>query len=1104
MKNIFQIVRALALITALAPAAAQALTNGLALTPQMGWNDWNSYGCGISENAVTNTAAIMAANGMKAAGYQYVNVDDCWATTARDSNGVVVVNTSKFPRGLKTVADFVHSKGLKFGLYTDHGTNTCSSSNPVGSYGYEYLDAMTYAQFGADYLKNDSCKLPVTDVPYDDYFRMADGLMKSGRQIFTSLCPNAAHYEYWSPDVGNSWRTTGDIHASFSSMLGRIDPNSKSAYLAGPGRWNDPDMLEVGNGEFATNFVAAQTHFSMWCIMAAPLLAGNNLTTMSAQTLQILTNAEAIAVDQDPAGEQGIRVAGSAPSGEVWSKPLGYDFTTRAVVLLNRSTNAATNITCYWTNLALQPGSATVRDLWSHADLGTFTGSFTATVPPFGSRLLKIVGTPVSPPPLGTNYLSDLQPIYAYTGFGTLTKDKSINGNTITLSGIPYSKGIGTHAIGGHEFNLGGICSRFISDIGVDDEVGSNGSVIFQVFADGTKIYDSGIMTGGSATRTVDLDVTGVRRLTIGVTDTGNDVTGNRNSNDHADWAGARVIVTNTTPLVPRAPAGLVATAGNQITLAWNPALAAISYNVKRTTSSAGPFTTITNVPLPTFTDGSVTVGSNYFYVVSALNSFGEGPNSPPIAVTACNSPATPANVTATGSNSAIVVKWNAVSGATSYSVSRFTSGTPPVTVAIVTSTNFTDTNIVGGAIYFYLVAAANACGQSAFSAFVPGSVSGPPSAPGALTASPGDSKITLAWNGSADSFNVKRSLTSGGPYAVIAMNVLVATFLDLPLTNGTTYYYVVSGVNALGESADSAQASATPNTNFIGGLVAWLNFDDGTASDASGYGNSGTLFNGAAIVTDPQRGKVLALDGTSAYVDLGADASLDLSGADQATIAAWVKPAVTKNHNSIVTKGEWKDCYSLLIKGDTLPPNLLWTGNDTPVFSGAAVPLGAWTHVAVTINTNLATFYINGQVSGAANQDRGGPIDNTTNDVCIGREQYSGSLPAGRWFFNGLIDDVRIYRRTLTQAEIQNVMYPPWAAPARISFVSMDGSNLILGGTNGMPGGMYYVLASTHLALPLSNWVPIATNFCDGNGAFTFTNPVPAGPVQFYRLQLP
>src|SRR5215475_13081381 len=159
-------------------------------------------------------------------------------------------------------------------------------------------------------------------------------------------------------------------------MLGRIDPNSKSAYLAGPGRWNDPDMLEVGNGEFASNLTAAQTHFTMWCIMAAPLIMGNDVTAMSSGTLAILTNNEAIAVDQDPAGEQGERVAGIVDSAEVWSKPLGYDFTTRAVAFLNRDTNNPATITVYWTNLAFQPGTgATVRDLWTHQDLGNFTNS---------------------------------------------------------------------------------------------------------------------------------------------------------------------------------------------------------------------------------------------------------------------------------------------------------------------------------------------------------------------------------------------------------------------------------------------------------------------------------------------------------------------------------------------------------------------------------------------------------------------------------------------------------------------------------------------------------------------------------------------------------
>ena len=786
---------------------------------------------------------------------------------------------------------------------------------------------------------------------------------------------------------------------------------------------------------------------------------------------------------------------------------MGYDFTTRAVALFNRTTNDA-SITCYWTNLALQAGAATVRDLWAHTDLGTFTNSFTTNVPAHGAVFLKIVGTATPPPPLGTNYLSDLQPIWAYTGFGTLTKDKSINGNTLTLGGATYSKGIGTHAIGGNEFNLGGIAARFLSDIGVDDEVGSSGSVIFQVFADGMKIYDSGIMTGITATKTIDLDVTGVRRLTLGVTDTGNDVTpgsSSRINNCHADWAGARIIVTNTTPQLPAAPTGLSARAGNTIALAWNPTRAANRYNLKRATTSRGPYTTITNVSFSAFTDSNVVVGTNYFYVVSAVSSFGEGTNSSQVSAAACSLPATPAGLQVTPGVGQVVVRWNVAAGASGYTVARFTRNTPPIVIASgLTSTNYTDTNVIGGTVYFYVVAATNSCGQGAFSTFIVASPLGSPAAPSGLTASPGDSKITLAWLGAAASYKVKRSLTNGGPYATIASNLVATSFLDTTLTNGTTYYYVVSGVNAVGESANSAQASATPNTNLTSGLVAWLTFDDGTASDSSGYGNGGILINGAAIVTDPQRGQVLSLDGVDAYVDLGTNASLDLSDNNQATFAVWVKIAVTKSHNSIVTKGEWKDAYSLVIKGDTSPVNLLWTGNDTSVFSGAAVPLNTWTHVAVTVYGDFANFYINGQLSGTVNQDRGNPIDNIATGVSIGREQYSGSLPAGRWFFNGQLDDVRIYERVLSEAEIQSVMVgtPPITRP-RIAGVVVNGSNLIFSGTNGVPDATYYVLTSTNISLPRANWGPISTNQFDANGSFAFTNGLNGQPRQFYLLLL-
>ena len=799
-----------------------AMTNNLALTPQMGWNDWNSYHCGISETAVSNTANILVSTGMKTAGYQFVNIDDGWASS-RDSNGVIQAYSisGKFPSGIKALSDYVHSKGLKLGIYTDHGTNTCSgcistSINPVGkqpgSYGYEYIDAAAYAQMGADYLKNDSCNLPAGDVPMQDYLRMADGLMKSGQPIFNSLCPNAAHYEYWSPDAGNSWRTTGDIGSTFVSMIGRIDQNSKSAYVAGPGRWNDPDMLEIGNGEFATNLVAAQTHFTMWCIMAAPLIAGNNVTTMSAQTLAILTNAEAIAVDQDPAGEQGERVGGVVDSAEIWSKPLGYDFTARAVALLNRSTNTPATITCYWTNLALLPGSAIVRDLWSHQDLGTFVDSFTAVVPPYGSRLLRIVGTPIPPPAPGTNYLTDLPPIYAYTGYGTIMKNQSVGGHPITLGGVIYTNGIGTHAIGGNEYNLGGVCSRFHAVVGVDDEVGNSGSVIFQVIADGRKIYDSGILTGAAPPKTIDLDMTGVRRLIIGVTDTGNDVTGNRNSNDHSDWANAYVVVTNATPQMPYAPTGLIAGPGNPMTLTWNDTLAAVTYNVRRSSASGGPYTTIANVPITAFSDSNVLAGDTYYYVVSAVSSFGEGSNSVEASVTTCNVPLPPTNLVTTATNSEIILRWNASAGATSYDVIRFSSDTPPEVIASgVSATDYADTNIVLSQIYYYRVVAANTCNESAPSAFVADAVTDTgivfSSSPVYWT-----NKITTSaqdWNLDANWTNASAFPNGAGSNAVINADIAAGQTINLNMP-------IVLGALSVGDPSGSGSFTINPNSGSL------------------------------------------------------------------------------------------------------------------------------------------------------------------------------------------------------------------------------------------------------------------------------------------------
>lgn len=816
---------------------AHAVTNSLALTPPMGWNSWNNFGCNINEALIKSMADAMATNGMKAAGYQFINLDDCWQGS-RDPGGVISPDPTRFPSGMKALADYVHAKGLKLGLYSDHGLQTCGGR--PGGYGYEYLDANIYAAWGVDYLKYDNCNLPPGDVPQTDYFHMSDALMRSGRAITFSIC--AWTFDSWDPDLGNLWRTTGDISDSFSSMVSKLGQNSVSAFVAGPGRWNDPDMLEVGRGGMTAT--EDQAHFTLWCVMGAPLLAGNDLTSMSAQAFATLTNPEVIAVDQDAAGEQGIQVAGSV-TNQVWCKPLGADFTTKAVALFTTN-SAATSLTVNWTDLGLQAGSATVRDLWARADLGTFSNSFTTNVPAHGAVLLKVVGTAPALPLPGTNYLSDLQSAYAYVGWGTMTKDKSIGGNTITLNGIPYLKGLGVHAFSGVECRLGGIASRFQADIGVDDEVGAGkGSIVFQVYADGMKLYDSGIRHGGDAHLSIDLDVTGVNRLTLGVNDADDGI-----NYDHADWAAARVTVASTAPAPPFAPSGLSANPGNPITISWNATRSATNYNVKRSGAVAGPYTNIAGVALPSYNDTAVVLGTTYYYVVSAVDGFGESTNSPPVSALACSPPTAPTTgLGVTVTNSQISVNWNAAAGATSYNVARATSATPYSYIATGLSVpGFTDTNVVSGVIYFYVVSAANGCNQGAFSSSIAAAL--PPPPPTGLAAAPGNGQVLLTWNipSPPTGFTVKRSVTNGGPYSLITNNLTGSSWLDTGLVNSRTYYYVITAVLPGSESANSPQVSATP----CGLPAGWSDQDIGSvgfAGNASGCGNAFSIQGGGADI---------------------------------------------------------------------------------------------------------------------------------------------------------------------------------------------------------------------------------------------------------------
>jgi alpha-galactosidase len=359
----------------------------LALTPPMGWNGWNKFQCdGLNEDIVKQVTASMVTNGMRAAGYQYINLDDCWQSS-RDNNGTIVADIDKFPSGIKALADYVHSKGFKFGLYTDAGLYTCAGK--PGSLNHYQQDANTYASWGVDYVKVDWCYNKGLDAQ-TQYTQFRDALKNSGRNILFGICTWGAGDPWiWGPSVGNSWRSTGDIKDSWTSITKIVDAAATYGPSVEPGSWNDPDMLEVGNG--GMNNTEYTAHFSLWALMAAPLMAGNDVRNMSNATQAILTNAEVIAVDQDAAGITGSKVWDNGNGLQVWSKALATSG-QRAVVLFNRN-DTKTSITAKWSDIGLAAGSATVRDLWAHTDLGAFSNSFTAKVPAHGVVMVKISGS---------------------------------------------------------------------------------------------------------------------------------------------------------------------------------------------------------------------------------------------------------------------------------------------------------------------------------------------------------------------------------------------------------------------------------------------------------------------------------------------------------------------------------------------------------------------------------------------------------------------------------------------------------------------------------------------------------------------------------------
>ena len=364
-------------------APALALENGLVRTPPMGFNNWNSTNCRaeFNEAMVLGVMDIFVNEGLRDAGYKYVNLDDCWAVPApnsRDASGNLKPDPTRFPRGIKYLADYAHARGLKLGIYTSAGTKTCNTAGFSGGLNHERQDAALFASWGVDYLKYDNCNNQNVDAQ-QRYTAMRDALAATGRPIVYSICEwgrtGPPRVWEWGKDVGNLWRTTGDISDNWSSMIGKVQANRALAQWAGPGHWNDPDMLEVGNGGMtATEY---RTHFSLWAMMAAPLLIGSDLRSVGADTFAILKNTDVIAVDQDPLGRQGVVISNDGAGHVVYAKALANG--DRAVALSNETTSTATIGTSAAAIGLGGSSSYQIKDLWSKA-VSTTGGTISASV----------------------------------------------------------------------------------------------------------------------------------------------------------------------------------------------------------------------------------------------------------------------------------------------------------------------------------------------------------------------------------------------------------------------------------------------------------------------------------------------------------------------------------------------------------------------------------------------------------------------------------------------------------------------------------------------------------------------------------------------------
>jgi alpha-galactosidase len=506
----------------------------LAPRPPLGWNTFNAFDAvecdpELDEARVLANVDALVSSGMQAAGYQYVVLDKCFQVAERSAEGARVFDPVRLPAGIEALSGYIHQRGLSLGIFST--THDCLEAS--GSDGHETADALSYAAWGVDYVKHVKC--PEEPADPSIFGRMAEALRAGSRPIVFSL--TAPPFAEWMLDTGQLWRTGDNAEPSWDWVVRAIDRTVPLAAYARPGGFNDPDMLEIGNVGLTES--EQRVHFSVWSILAAPLFAGNDLSAMTEATRSILTNSEVLALNQDPLVLQAALVRRAGPI-DILAKPLA-GCGARGVVLWNRDP-APSQVTLSWTELWLGTGPAMVRDLWAHADLTPEQDSITLEVPGHDALALRVVG--VEPAlPRGEVALSDLPVTYAVNGHGPFERDTS-NGEEGSGDGIPqrlrgsaYEKGIGAHPPSLLRYRLGQACGRFIADVGIDDETGGLGSIEAEVWADGERLFESGLMTGSSPPKRVDVDLTGKRDLRLFLS-----VGGDTFDFDHTDWAGARLI----------------------------------------------------------------------------------------------------------------------------------------------------------------------------------------------------------------------------------------------------------------------------------------------------------------------------------------------------------------------------------------------------------------------------------------------------------------------------------------------------------------------------------------------------------------------------------